>query len=107
LEKGQQIRRKIAGMGTFASRLRQESNEAGVQFLLTELATAHTFLDIAGVTENAETRERNLRNAHEAYCVAARHSAEVAPTDEQSAVLRKRFDEVKARLTGAGYEVDS
>jgi hypothetical protein len=94
-------------MGASASRMQREFNEAGVQFLLTELKTAHTFLDIAEMTENLETRERNLRHAQEAYTVALRHNPEVVPTDEQAADLRKRFNEVKSRLARAGFPVAS
>jgi len=85
-------------------RLRQESNDAGVQFLFTELATAHTFLDIADVTESAETRDRNLRNAYEAYSAAMRYSPGVALTVEQAADLGQKIRDLKARLAGAGYD---
>ena len=40
---------------------------SGVAFLLADLDTALTFLDIAKTTTNEETRQRNFENARKAY----------------------------------------
>lgn len=43
--------------------LQQETNDLHLNFLVTDLSTAFTFLEVAQTTRNAETRARNIQHA--------------------------------------------
>ncbi|MFP5236996.1 MAG: hypothetical protein ACLGSD_13940 [Acidobacteriota bacterium] len=83
-----------------------ESNQIGVQFLLADLATGITFLNVAEVTQIAATRERNYGSAWTAYRTVLRLLPRVTPTVEQQAELTAKITELKRRLTAAGFETE-
>ncbi|HZQ41889.1 MAG TPA: hypothetical protein VFA99_01480 [Acidobacteriaceae bacterium] len=84
--------------------LREESSKIGVEFLLTELDAALTFLDVAGTTDSPETRERNQGHAREAYDTARRMQTRVSMQPDE----KKNFDEklalLETRLQDLGSE---
>ncbi len=94
-------------MTTPTSQLIQQSHRIGVEFLLIDLDTAHTFLDVADATSSHETRTRNRENARIAYDAVLRLLPRLALTDEQRAVLDAKIAELKDRLNAAGALVDS
>ena len=87
--------------------LLEESHRIGVQFLLTDLATAHTFLDVSEVTEIEESRKRNLEKARHVYDTVMRLMPKVAPSTEEHAVLEDKLAELRRRLIAAGQLADA
>ena len=77
--------------------LREQSNQAGVEFLFLEIETAQTFLQLAATTRVPETRHRNTANAHLAYDTILHYQQRItlAPEDEE------RFNEGVAELKQA------
>jgi len=66
-----------------------------------ELEVAHDFLDLAEVTHNRKSWERNMRNARQAHDRAARLMQEdLTCTESQWARLRKTLAALDARLAG-------
>ena len=45
----------------------QDSVRCQLDFLLTDIAAAHTFLDVAETTRDADSRTRNVQHARDAY----------------------------------------
>jgi hypothetical protein len=86
--------------------LLEESHRIGVQFLLTDLATAHTFLDVSEVTEIEESRKRNLEKARHVYDTVMRLMPKVEPSTDEQAVLEDKLAELKRRLVAAGQLAD-
>jgi hypothetical protein len=87
------------------AQLREASNKVGTEFVLTELDTALTFLDVAETTRSAETRERNRNHAYEAYEVVLRMQSRVIMDPDQKiefqqklATLRRRFKELGLKI---------
>src|SRR5262245_47982361 len=50
-----------------AEELRYQAQRLRLEFLLTELELAATFLEVANTTTSPETRERNVQNARKAH----------------------------------------
>ena len=86
-------------------RLHEESNKIGAEFLMTELETAFTFLAVAETTVSAETRERNRKNAYEAYKTAARMQTRIIMEPRRKDVFQQKIKDLKRRLEGLGYEL--
>jgi len=87
------------------TRLHEESNKIGTEFLLTELDTAFTFLALAQTTSSAETRDRNHRNALEAYKSAWRMQSRVVMEPPQRSAFKEKMAELKKRLEELGLEI--
>lgn len=87
------------------TRLHEESNQIGAEFLFTELDTALTFLAVAETTSSAETRERNRRNALEAYNTVVRLHTRVVMEPQSKNEFQKRFKDLKKRLLEVGFEI--
>jgi hypothetical protein len=85
----------------------QEAQRIGVQFLLADLATGMTFLDLSEVTRLEESRSRNRRNARCVYDTVMRLLPRICPSDCESAALSDRLAELKRRLIAIGYLDDS
>jgi hypothetical protein len=79
-----------------------ESNRAGVQFLITDLEAALTFLDVADVTHSDENRARNRGNAMTVYETVLRLLPKVTPTEDERQKLEDRFSRLKKRLIALG-----
>jgi hypothetical protein len=91
-------------MNSFA-RLRDESNKIGVDFLLTELDTAFTFLEVADTTASAETRLRNRTNALKAYGMARGMEPRVIMEPGQKLEFERKVATLRKRLQELGFEV--
>jgi hypothetical protein len=88
------------------ARLLEESHRIGVQFLMADLATAFTFLDVSEVTEIEESRKRNLEKARYVYDTVMRLMPKVEPSTEEQAVLDDKLAELKRRLVASGQLAD-
>lgn len=84
-------------MKSFAQLL-QETSAVQLDFLLTDIAAANTFLDVANTTRDAETRTRNVQNGKEAYAVVHRMSGRVHINAEQTVDLENKLRLLKERL---------
>jgi hypothetical protein len=80
----------------------EESNAAGIQFLIQDLDLAMTFMDTAEATHIKETAERNHRNARTAYETVMRLLQKVQPNAAQQQEIDKRIAVLRARLRDAG-----
>lgn len=78
--------------------LHQETNALHYDFLMLDMKTAGTFLDIVQTTQNAETRTRNLHNAATAYATVLRLSPRVSMTTGQAADFRSELGLLKNRI---------
>ncbi|HEX5283230.1 MAG TPA: hypothetical protein VFW30_03850 [Bryocella sp.] len=92
-------------MASFAS-LRYDSNYLGVEFLLTELDAAFTFLDVARATSSAETRQRNQGHALEAYDTIRRLRHKVIMEPREQEIFQKKLTLLQSRLRDLGYNPD-
>jgi hypothetical protein len=88
------------------AQLLEESHRIGVQFLLADLATALTFLDVSEVTELEESRKRNLERARYVYDTVMRLMPKVAPSTEELAALEGKLAELRRRLVATGQLAD-
>ena len=91
-------------MGSF-SRLREESNKVGAEFLVVELDTGLTFLDVAETTSSEESRIRNRKNAEIAYKTALRMAPRVMLVAAQKEAVNQRIAALKSRLEKHGIEL--
>jgi len=87
------------------TRLHNESNKIGTEFLLTELDTAFTFLAVAETTSSNETRDRNRRNALEAYKSALRMQTKVVMEPRQKSSFNQKMADLKKRLEELGLGI--
>jgi hypothetical protein len=90
-------------MGSF-SRLREESNKVGAEFLVVELDTALTFLDVAETTTSEESRARNRKNAELAYKTALRLMPRLMLVADQRVAVNQRLTQLKSRLEKLGID---
>lgn len=89
------------------SRLLDETNRIGVQYLLVEVQTGLTFLNVADTTELPENRARNLQNAFKAYQSVQRMLSQVTLLPEEKLALDSGMEELRSRLNKAGVSTDS
>jgi hypothetical protein len=89
-------------MADVPERLTDASNTAA-DFLLTDLDTAFTFLEVAAVSGNEETRERNHKKAHRAYQTVLRLLDTVSPEAPQRPAINQKLAILKERLEKVGY----
>jgi hypothetical protein len=82
-------------------------NATRVQFLLLELESGMTFLDVADVTSSCETAARNNEHARVAYETVLRLQSTVRPTPEDRAVIADKLDALKRRLQAVGCKLSS
>jgi len=78
------------------------SNQGIIEFLLTDLDVALTFMDVAKTTEFRDTAERNHQNARRAYEMVITKLKEVTPNAHQQAMLDEKLAMLQARLKAAG-----
>ena len=83
----------------------EESNRAGMGFLLTELDTALTFLGVAEATRDRDTAVRNRDNARVAYECVLRYQGPVHFQEEEKVSFENKLAEVKRALIAAGVSV--
>ena len=83
------------------------AQQAGGEFLITDLDVALTFLDVASVTNSQETQRRNLEHAREAYDTVIHLLPRIAVPENDRPVLLAKLAELKGRLVALGYVLDS
>jgi hypothetical protein len=82
-----------------------DANARGVFFLLTELDTALTFMEIAATSHRADTVQRNHQNALEGYRTVQRFLPRVKPSLAQRRVINEKLATLKAWLRKVGCQV--
>jgi hypothetical protein len=82
----------------------RDANAVGVEFLLTDLETALTFMDVAATSEVEETTRRNHENARRAYDTVVRLLRNLHPTEAEQRELDERLSALKARLQAVGQQ---
>jgi hypothetical protein len=83
----------------------EETNQAGMSFLLTELDTALTFLSVAETTRNGDSALRNRENARVAYQSALHYQGRVRFDEEEKVSFEDKVSEVKRALLAVGILV--
>ena len=83
----------------------EQSNQAGIGFLMIELDTALLFLSIADTTRNKENALRNRDNALTAYESVLRYQERVQFDADDRITFDEKFDEVKRALLALGFTV--
>jgi len=73
-----------------------------VTFLLVDLDTALTFMNIAETTGNEELRQRNIQNARNAYDTVLQSMQNVTLDDAQNKTIRKKLTVLRNRLQAVG-----
>jgi hypothetical protein len=81
---------------------RADGNTMGLEFLLTDLDLAMTFMDVAQTTGIEETVAGNHQNAHIAYDTVLRMLAHLTPTAVQQQSIDDQLAVLKARLIAVG-----
>ena len=87
------------------SKIIEQSNQAGVGFLMVEIDAALTFLQVANTTTNKETAGRNRDNAHLAYKTILRYVDRVRLEGAEQVDFKEKFLELQNGLIKAGYAI--
>lgn len=85
--------------------LLEQSNQAGIGFLLTELETALVFLNVAETTRSEEAATRNRGNARVAYESVLRYQGRVHFEKHEKVPFDDKVALVKQGLVAAGFAV--
>ena len=88
------------------SSLIEQSNRIGIEFLLADLNTGLTFLQIAHVTTSAAGRVRNFEKALEVYRTVERLLPRVVPAADEQLKIQTMLGELRSRLLDAGYSCE-
>lgn len=81
-----------------------EIQQQRLHFVQNDLALAFTFLDLAKVTQQAQTRERNIENARKAHDeVAFQLAGNFDCSEEERAGLEAALAKLRARLNEEIY----
>ena len=78
--------------------LQQETHAVQLDFLLTDIGAANTFLDVAVTTRDPVSHARNVGHATEAYDLVLRMSERAHLSLEEAEDVRNRLALLKARL---------
>lgn len=87
------------------SKIIEQSNQAGIGFLMVELDLALTFLQVANTTADKETAARNRDNAHLAYKTILGYVGRVRFGAAHQVEFKEKFSDLKNGLIEAGYPV--
>jgi hypothetical protein len=87
------------------SKLVEQSNQAGVGFLLVEVDAGLTFLQVASTTSDKQSASRNRDNAHLAYKTILRYVDRVRFEAADQANFKEKFLELQNGLVQAGYPI--
>jgi hypothetical protein len=79
-----------------------DPNTTSIEFLLTDLETAFTFMDVAQTSGDQEVKQRNHTNARLAYDTVTRFLPKVKPTAAQQQAIDEKLTLLKARLEAVG-----
>jgi hypothetical protein len=89
------------------ARLLEDSNRVGVTFLITDLNTILTLLNVADAAVNEETSLRNRTQARDGYRAVLRHLPRVRPSPEEQLEIAEKLVAIKSRLQNAGIRDDA
>jgi len=89
------------------ARLLEDSNRVGVTFLITDLNTILTLLNVADAAVNEETSLRNRTQARDGYRAVLRHLPRVRPSPEEQLEIAEKLVAIKSRLQNAGIHDDA
>ena len=84
-------------MKSFAQ-LQEETRAAQLDFLLTDIGAANTFLDVAKTTREPATRARNVEHATVAYDLVLRMSKRAQMSSKEAEDVQNRLGLLKGRL---------
>jgi hypothetical protein len=76
----------------------EASRAAGFEFLLTDVQLAHTMLARAAMTEDGETRERNIKNAGHACDTIRRLMGRLQLDESRQLRLDEGINSLESRL---------
>lgn len=79
-------------------------NKTGVEFILIDLDTGLTFMDVADASKSPETKARNYKNARRAYDAIVHLLEKLTPNLEQCKIIEAKLDILKARLQAVGQQ---
>jgi GH35 family endo-1,4-beta-xylanase len=79
--------------------------KSGIEFVITELDMALTFLDIADTSKIDETVKRNQENARKAYETVQRLLKDLRPNRDEKALIGAKISVLEARLQAGGYQL--
>lgn len=81
-----------------------ESSRAALEFLLTDLDLAMTFLDLADTSTIPETVQRNRHNARRAYDAVLHHLPKLVLTISERQAIEKKLSVLRMRIETAGEQ---
>jgi len=84
-----------------------DSNRVGIEFLLVEVRTGLTFLDLADSTESEKDRRRSLENARAIYRRVMKLLPHVSLSPPEGNELRDKLNAIRERLVRAGLSVEA
>jgi hypothetical protein len=80
-----------------------DGRKTGADFLLADLDTAFTFMDVGAVSDSQETRKRNHAKAYHAYRTVLRLLDTVTLEAAQRAAIEHKLTLLRERLEKVGY----
>jgi len=86
---------------------RQNTHDAALDFLQSEIGAGIVFADLALSTQNAETRRRNISNALIAYSAIIRFRERVVFTQAEASRFISGLAQLKDKLAKLGQFVDT
>lgn len=86
-----------------AGELQNQSNRSGIQFVLTDLDTAISFLDLADGTSNIDHRQRLLANAKKAHDACQRFIPRLTFSASETSIVNRKLRQIRSRLTADGF----
>ena len=86
----------------FHSDLIETSHRVGVEFVITDLHLAMTFVRRAQTTQDERTALRNRENARKAYDTAIRLLQKLRPTEKQRVGIGQQLKTLRESLQGLG-----
>lgn len=86
--------------------LREQSNRLGVQFVLTELEMALSFLDVADGTSNLERQQRLFENGKKAHHTIQRFIPRLIFSASEASIVNRKLQLIRARLKSHGFGLE-
>jgi hypothetical protein len=80
------------------------SNEAGIEFMRTELSLAHTFMDVAETTKLSQNRLQSREDTQKAYRALLHFLPRLQLSAEQKLDFDQQTEKLKERMIQAGIE---
>ena len=86
-----------------SKRLIDQTNRIGIDFLLADLNTGLTFLQVAHVTGSPSNRSRSFDRAYEVYRTVTRLMPRVVLTPDAQLEIGQKLADLRNELEKAGY----